>query len=377
MNSTDLGVPASVAGSCGGERPMVDSFTIRNFRSFREVKVEDCRRINIVVGDNGSGKTALLEALFLALGVSPELVLRTKSWRGHESGQMHGTQEDVHLALWGDLFHKFRSEHAATVSLKGQGEQDRSVSVWLNKQGSLKVIPPRRDRPRETPFVVARRSPIEFKWKIKGSAEFTIAPTFENDKLVFPQAPASHIRGSFHASARIPSSYESANRFSMLSKEFQEDVFIDKYKELYERIQHLSLEFSAGTPMLFASVESLPEKIPLSLASGGMSKLANLLLSITEQAGGVILVDEVENGFYYKRIPFVWNALLDFARFYNCQLFVSTHSEECLRAAAALAEKYPMEFSVIRTTVSQGESKVTSFGGERFAMAINEEMEVR
>ena len=55
---------------------MVNSFSIKNFRSFNEVKVEGCKRINLIVGDNGSGKTALLEALFLAAGVSPELLLR-------------------------------------------------------------------------------------------------------------------------------------------------------------------------------------------------------------------------------------------------------------------------------------------------------------
>src|SRR4051812_31161224 len=98
---------------------MVDSFIIRNFRSFAETEVSDCRRINIVVGDNGSGKTALLEALFLAAGVTPELILRTRSWRGYDAGQMSGTDEDLHQALWGDLFHKFQSTKTAVVSFKG------------------------------------------------------------------------------------------------------------------------------------------------------------------------------------------------------------------------------------------------------------------
>ena len=58
---------------CASGYQMVDSVNIRNFRSFSDVKIDGCRRINIIVGENGSGKTALLEALFLAAGVSPEL----------------------------------------------------------------------------------------------------------------------------------------------------------------------------------------------------------------------------------------------------------------------------------------------------------------
>jgi hypothetical protein len=34
----------------------------------------------------------------------------------------------------------------------------------------------------------------------------------------------------------------------------------------------------------------------LGLASSGMNKLAAILLGMTEQSGGVILVDEIENG---------------------------------------------------------------------------------
>ena len=94
---------------------MIDSVRIKNFRSFNEVKIENCRRINIIVGDNGSGKTALLEALFLAAGVSPELAIRTRSWRGFDAGRMAGSHEDIHQALWADLFHKFQTNQPALI----------------------------------------------------------------------------------------------------------------------------------------------------------------------------------------------------------------------------------------------------------------------
>jgi recombinational DNA repair ATPase RecF len=44
---------------------MMRSLSIENFRSYRELHLSPLRRVNILVGDNGSGKTALLEALFL------------------------------------------------------------------------------------------------------------------------------------------------------------------------------------------------------------------------------------------------------------------------------------------------------------------------
>lgn len=108
-----------------------------------------------------------------------------------------------------------------------------------------------------------------------------------------------------------------------------------------------------------------------------MNKLAGILLAMTEQKGGLILIDEIENGFYYNKLPMVWSALLDFCREYDCQIFASTHSEECLAAAAELAESCPDDFSIIRTVQKNGETEVRQFGGENFSDALSENIEIR
>src|SRR5947209_3043613 len=43
----------------------IDEFTIHAFRGLRDVKLEKLGQINLLVGDNNSGKTSVLEALFL------------------------------------------------------------------------------------------------------------------------------------------------------------------------------------------------------------------------------------------------------------------------------------------------------------------------
>lgn len=45
----------------------IDGLQIENFRNLREVKLELPARVNLFLGDNGSGKTSLLEAVHLAL----------------------------------------------------------------------------------------------------------------------------------------------------------------------------------------------------------------------------------------------------------------------------------------------------------------------
>ena len=220
-------------------------------------------------------------------------------------------------------------------------------------------------------------SPIEFKWKVQGFPDFVSAPRVEGGNLTFPSAPDSHVKWSFFAANRTAPNMEVANRFSHLSRSFRDEKFVRDFNQLYPSIKGLSVEVSAGSPMLFAKVEDLPEKIPLSLASGGMSKLAAILLAMPEMEGGLIMIDEIENGIYYKRLPMVWKALLEFSRVYNCQLFVSTHSGECIDAAATLAQETPEEFSVMRTVLEKGETQVRHFNGDRFGDAIEENIEIR
>jgi AAA domain, putative AbiEii toxin, Type IV TA system len=163
----------------------------------------------------------------------------------------------------------------------------------------------------------------------------------------------------------------------MDSQSFHEQDFIDKFNQIYPTIRHLSLEVSMGAPTIFASVEGLPRKIPLSLASGGMSKLVAIMLGIASQAGGVILIDEIENGFYYKHMSVIWRAIIDFARLYDCQLFISTHSAECLNAVAKIADESPEDFCMLRAVHSGDGTAIRRFDGERFAHAILDSVEVR
>ena len=44
---------------------MLEELSIRNYRIFRELKIDQLRRINLIAGSNNSGKTSLLEAIFL------------------------------------------------------------------------------------------------------------------------------------------------------------------------------------------------------------------------------------------------------------------------------------------------------------------------
>ena len=68
---------------------MLKVLRIRNFRALEEFEVGDLAPINILTGGNNSGKTTLLEALFMLSGAgNPHMALNANVVRGIESAEV-------------------------------------------------------------------------------------------------------------------------------------------------------------------------------------------------------------------------------------------------------------------------------------------------
>ena len=61
---------------------MIKSFEVQNFRGFVDLKLDNLPTMNVIVGRSASGKTALLEALRLALGATPQVAWKLNALRG-------------------------------------------------------------------------------------------------------------------------------------------------------------------------------------------------------------------------------------------------------------------------------------------------------
>ena len=138
---------------------MIDSVKIQNVRGFDEITVKDLKRFNIIVGPNASGKTALLESIYLASG-GPNISLKLKAWRGMVERIEVTSNPEALTGLWSDLFHK--NSNNAMVVLNGTDDIARSLkisledvsTVFLATGSGLKDVEP--------------EIPIAFQWFKKG-----------------------------------------------------------------------------------------------------------------------------------------------------------------------------------------------------------------
>ena len=115
---------------------MLTCVRVRNFRGLRDLKVDEMARINLFAGFNNSGKTTLLEALFLlATASNPQKFSLTA--RGIES--VAGHLESVADVLWKPMFSEFdaskrpfRNELSDSSRLwfTGCGNQPARHNMW-------------------------------------------------------------------------------------------------------------------------------------------------------------------------------------------------------------------------------------------------------
>jgi len=346
---------------------MFNSIEINNFRCFKDVSISDLSRINVIVGDNGSGKTALLESIWLMSGANPNMAIRANVWRGI-LGQGFPVKDDhaSFESVWNNFFHKLDMDQGISIhgtdSLRGKRsftvERDRTIPIEIGET--------------EDPELAI---PLSFTWKSRSNKY----------KVIINSTGKAEISGTnktFAAvflSAANPHPGDDADRLAHLSKNREDQEVIKIMKEEFG-IGGLTVLPQGPINLIFADVPALDRKVPVGLYSAGAKKFLSILLSIARYPKGVVAIDEIEAGFYYKHLRKIWKRLHSWSSpdKFNCQIFASTHSRECLEALLPVVEKHPKDFSLIRTERTEGGIvEISQFKGRNLKAALKQDMDVR
>jgi Fe-S cluster assembly ATPase SufC len=349
---------------------MVQGLRIKNFRCFEQLDLNDLRRFNLVVGQNGSGKTALLECLYLLSGVSPELYFGTRYWRGLGERVQLSTDRGQYESVFRALFFELDTRRVVEAELLDPNHGRRSLRIFYEGNHVLSLP--------LGPQAVSSLGikPITFRWQGFSGKVFTSRVEIVENQLRMPTFDEPY-PGVFLTPGALLNPEDTANRFSELSKRKMAGPVIEALQHLFPQVEDLSLEVESGTNMLFASVNYLDRKVPVGVLSAGISKLLSLLIAIAEKRDGMVLLDEMENGLYFEAMPQVWAAVVGLCRSNNVQLFVTTHSSECLRALLPEVKRAPDEFCLLRAGRYRNKNIIEFVEGTALEAALEQRVEVR
>jgi predicted ATP-dependent endonuclease of OLD family len=170
---------------------------------------------------------------------------------------------------------------------------------------------------------------------------------------------------------------ENADRFSEIARMKQQGNIINTLKILEPRLQSLEVQSIKGVPFIFGDI-GLSELLPLPMMGEGIARLMSIMLTLYTTKGGVVLIDEIENGLHYSIMTKVWAAIAQAARNADVQIFATTHSWECITAAhRAFSESGPYDFRLHRLDRIGDDIRAVTYSPKMLDTAIQAGLEVR
>ncbi len=118
--------------------------------------------------------------------------------------------------------------------------------------------------------------------------------------------------------------------------------------------------------------------IPLPLMGEGLTHITSLILHISNAPEGVVIIDEIENGIHHSIFELIWEAINKVSQKFKTQIFATTHSMECIKAAhEAFKDEEIYDFALHRIEKIKEKIEVNSYDRETLESAIDIDLEVR
>ena len=131
-------------------------------------------------------------------------------------------------------------------------------------------------------------------------------------------------------------------------------------------------------PVIHGDIEGPKHLIPLPLMGEGMNRLMSILLFISDLENGIILIDELENGFHCSLLPEIMKLIVEHAQSNKTQVIATTHSRELVQATVeSLPQNLQDKFRYMRIDRDEEEFRTIDYDFKILTTAIETNFEIR
>jgi ABC-type branched-subunit amino acid transport system ATPase component len=303
-----------------------ENLTISNFRAITELRVNDLGAINLFVGKNNCGKTTFLEGLFFLVGgTDPQMPPKVTSLRGIRVFGPH---------IWRTFFHEMNVD--TTIEIRGrlrESQELQTLRVSPIKKGEEaevleeETVPVGSDSGNSKALPALRGLRATFSSSAQPGIARETRLTLREGKLTFEGFKEGPITGVFLTPASAFGD-ESVDRFTSVQRAKRIPEIVSALGRIDSRVTDLRL---TRGDMIEADVGML-ELILVKLLGAGMARFLSIALAMLDSRDGIVLIDEIETGLQPSAQRTLWDAISDWSRQLNVQVFATTHSSECIQA---------------------------------------------
>ena len=353
---------------------MLERLRVRNFRGFEDLEIHRLCPINLFAGRNDTGKSTLLEAIFLlGSAVNPRLAVNDHVMRS----------EGVHVAgpaslaetVWTPLFFELHTDDQIEIAGRHSSIGCMSLKLALERPVTTEMAHDKEDGALATPRSDERL--LAFTYVDPQAGEISSRARETADKVVFDRSDSKDEYIPFTAAILKPGAgdlTQDAVHLGRLRKQKRGGLLRDALRTIEPRLNGIEDNSSSGVPMLWVDI-GLRELVPLPVMGNGLTHMARIVLNATAVQDGVLLVDEIENGLHHSVLQNVWRVVETVAKQFNVQVFATTHSFECVQAAhQALGSG---GFRLHRLETVDGTTRCVTYDEEAIDGAVRYNLEVR
>ncbi|MFZ2725124.1 MAG: AAA family ATPase [Methylococcaceae bacterium] len=285
----------------------IENIEIINFKCFKHLTVSDIGKVNLIGGKNNVGKTAFLEAVELYISSNQVYYLAESITKLLERRQHKN--ESLEFDLIDNITEYIKiSSKLKNISIQLVGDSLR-LGVDKNEE-KIKI--------NSIPLYMITKAPNR-PVLMHDSDGFLISPKFQADEVIY----ISTSKIEEESIALLLGQLIDLGREDFLNKSlliFDKDIL--EIKQIMTK-KGVSLKLKINKKDSLVLLSSLGE---------GINRYIAILCAIWASKDGVLLIDEIENGIHYTNYKKLWEIIFKTSVEANCQLFITTHSKECIMA---------------------------------------------
>jgi len=318
------------------------SITVDAYRKLGGLTIDKLSRINLFAGINNSGKTTLLEAVYLLTrqndfdGLVEVIHRRGKISHDQIDPEWFMAQISNEIRVGGVFDHR---PGGISVRVREETEADLDKSRYL---GSVEI---------GAEFVDVRQESVTRVFK--GRDRETQAGSI---RLLCPIVYSSPF--FLNEPQRYASFYEESIKSKSLPKIIE---FIRK--EILPTLNDIRLVDKRQR--FLVDDDNFSSSLDLTNYGEGLQRIFFISLLFASAANGVVLIDEFENAIHTELIGRFSGFIHKLAETFNVQVFLTSHSKECIDAFVKKAPN-PDDFSCYALVPSDGTISVREFTGGKF-----------
>lgn len=322
------------------------SIAIRRFRGLEDIEFDGLGAFNVFLGANDTGKTSVLESIFLVSGLSVlPLIVGIQNQRQY----LVRTFDDMSC-----IFHKLDlSEPVELSATAPTGAERRTLSISVQDPGIL-IQPTGHSEgrggmaqrsaaeslsPLTTPKVLqydATLHDISLEEPLTFSAELGLSDDGIKAKspITLSQREILARQMVMRAKFLTPGSHYDSESFANVIVRKKESELLKVLQDMDSQIQ----DFTVLRDVVYVDT-GLKEMIPLNMFGSGVARAAETIAACVQDESRILLIDGIEDGLHHTAVSTLLEAVLSMSRERGIQVFATTHSIGVLESLRDVLDK--------------------------------------